>query len=102
LSQNICYYIWLFMVGSCVGSFLNVCLVRLPKKESIVFPPSHCPICEYRLKWYNNIPIFSYFIQKGKCSNCKKTIPIKYLWMELVWGLIFVFIFKVVYVDIFF
>jgi leader peptidase (prepilin peptidase)/N-methyltransferase len=77
-----------FTIGICFGSFFFVIIDRLPRKESIIWPPSHCPKCNYRIKWYENIPIISYIFLKGKCSNCKTKISIKYPFIEAAFGLI--------------
>jgi len=81
--------IWFFILGSVFGSFFGVVGSRLPKKESIISPGSHCTYCKHVLKWYELIPIFSYIIQKGKCRNCKKKLSIFYPLIELACGLLF-------------
>ena len=73
-----------FIVGAVVGSFLNVCIYRLPKNESIISPGSHCPHCNTPLKFYQNIPILSYLFLKGKCAYCSETISSRYMWIELL------------------
>jgi len=82
---------WLvLLVGLIIGSFLNVCIYRIPKGESVAFPPSHCPVCGHKIKWYENIPVFSYiFILKGKCSECKGNISIQYPIVEFITGILF-------------
>jgi len=77
-----------FIFGIVIGSFLNVVILRVPKKESIVFPASHCPTCKTPLKWWHNIPIFSYIALKGKCAFCKEKISIQYPIIELISGFI--------------
>ncbi|MFH1874677.1 MAG: prepilin peptidase [Pseudomonadota bacterium] len=72
------------MFGALVGSFLNVCIVRLPREESIILPRSHCRSCEHQLSWWENIPIFSYLILKGKCRHCQEQIPVRYPAVELI------------------
>jgi leader peptidase (prepilin peptidase)/N-methyltransferase len=74
--------------GILIGSFLNVVILRIPKKESIVFPASHCPICKTPLKWWHNIPIISYIFLKGKCAFCGEKISIQYPLIELTSGFI--------------
>jgi len=81
--------IWFFILGSVFGSFFGVVGSRLPKKESIISPGSHCTYCKHVLKWYELIPVFSYIIQKGKCRNCKKKLSIFYPLIELACGLLF-------------
>lgn len=68
--------------GAMVGSFLNVCIFRLPKEESIVWPGSHCPQCNKPIKFYDNIPLISYLLLRGKCRNCKKPISFQYPLVE--------------------
>lgn len=68
--------------GAMVGSFLNVCILRLPKKESIVTPGSHCPYCKRPIQFYDNIPLISYFLLRGRCRCCKKPISIQYPLVE--------------------
>ena len=70
--------VFIFVIGLCIGSFLNVCIYRLPKGESISFPPSHCQSCGYRLKVKDLVPVFSYIFLKGKCRNCGEKISIQY------------------------
>lgn len=84
------YYLFAFVFGSVVGSFLNVVIYRLPREESIVFPASHCPICKEDIKWYDNIPILSYYLLKGRCRNCKSKISIQYPIVEFLTAAIFV------------
>lgn len=83
-------YIMIFMFGSIMGSFLNVVAVRLSNNESILWPSSHCPNCEHKLKWFELIPIVSYIIQKGKSNCCKTRIPISYLIIEVVTALLYI------------
>ncbi|ADY73413.1 Prepilin peptidase [Desulfurobacterium thermolithotrophum DSM 11699] len=79
-------YLIAFIFGTIIGSFLNVCIHRIPKEESIITPPSYCPKCGKKIKWYDNIPIISYLILKGKCRNCKEKISIQYPLVELLTG----------------
>ncbi len=67
-----CNIIVVFLFGISIGSFLNVIIHRVPKEESIVFPASHCPKCNESLKWYHNIPLFSWIFLRGKCAFCKE------------------------------
>ncbi|MGC9006457.1 MAG: prepilin peptidase [Sulfurihydrogenibium sp.] len=76
-----------FLLGASIGSFLNVVIYRLPREMSIVYPPSTCPTCKNRIKWYDNIPIVSYIILKGKCRFCKTDISIRYPIVEFITAL---------------
>jgi leader peptidase (prepilin peptidase) / N-methyltransferase len=87
------FYIFAFIFGAVVGSFLNVCICRLPKEASVVFPPSHCPACDYRIPWYDNVPIISYLVLRGRCRSCKAQISLQYPLVELVNALLTLFLF---------
>ena len=76
--------LFVFVFGAIVGSFLNVCIVRMPKEESIVFPSSHCVHCRKQIPWYDNIPFVSYIALGGRCRFCKEKISIRYFIVELV------------------
>jgi leader peptidase (prepilin peptidase)/N-methyltransferase len=78
-----------FFVGLLFGSFLNVCISRLPKHESIVRPGSHCPSCGKPIRWYDNIPVLSWILLRGRCCDCKKSIPWRYPLVELAVGVWF-------------
>jgi len=78
-----------FILGTIVGSFLNVCIYRIPRGENIIFPPSHCPHCKYSIPWYLNIPLFTWLFLRGKCANCGAPITIRYFIVELMTGLLF-------------
>jgi len=80
-------------LGLEVGSFLNVCIDRLPRGESILNPPSRCPVCHHRLEVKDLIPLFSYLQLRGRCRYCKASIPIRLMWIELVTGAMFVFLY---------
>lgn len=84
---------FVFIIGLCIGSFLNVVILRALSEESIVFPASKCPKCQTPLKWWHNIPVLSYIFLGGKCAFCKEKISIQYPIIELVTGLIFTLIF---------
>ena len=86
--------IFLFaLLGLAVGSFLNVCIDRLPRNESIVNPPSHCSVCQHKLAVKDLIPLFSYLRLRGRCRYCQASIPRKLFWVELATGLIFAFLY---------
>jgi leader peptidase (prepilin peptidase) / N-methyltransferase len=86
----ITYYIgtYIFFLGLCVGSFLNVCIYRLPNEASIIRPRSMCPQCKNPIPFYDNIPVLSYLLLMGKCRSCKTFIPIRYPLVELLTGLL--------------
>ncbi len=83
-----------FIFGSIAGSFLNVCIYRMPFGKSVVWPGSHCPRCEKRIPWYDNIPFVSYILLGGRCRFCKERISLKYLIIELLTAVMFVVLFK--------
>ncbi|MCM8784228.1 MAG: prepilin peptidase [Candidatus Omnitrophica bacterium] len=83
--------LFVFIVGSFVGSFLNVCISRLPEGKSIVSPRSHCPNCQKTILWYDNVPFLSYFILLGRCRYCGKKISPRYFFVELLSASIFLF-----------
>lgn len=85
--------ICLFLLGLCVGSFINVCIYRIPLEKSIIFPPSHCTDCGARLAAKDLIPVFSYIFLRGRCRYCKARISARYPLIELLTG----FVFLVVY-----
>lgn len=78
-----------FLFGLIIGSFLNVCIHRIPRGESIIFPASHCPHCGYFLKPWDLIPIFSFLILRGRCSSCGEKILRRYPFVELLTGILF-------------
>ena len=80
----------LVILGLAVGSFLNVCIHRLPRGESLALPPSRCPACEYRLRWFDNIPVVSYALLAGRCRKCRAAISIRYPLVELATMALFV------------
>ena len=79
--------IFVFIFGLCIGSFLNVCIYRVPISKSIVYPPSSCPGCGYSIRFYDNIPILSYLWLRGKCRQCRTPISLRYPIVELMSGL---------------
>ena len=83
----------MFVLGAAIGSFLNVVIYRIPGGESIVFPSSRCQNCHTPLKWYHNIPLFSWTFLGGKCAFCKAPISKQYPFVELITGLILVMLF---------
>ena len=80
----------LALAGLCIGSFLNVCIHRVPLKQSVVHPGSRCPDCGYALRWYDNIPVISYALLRGRCRSCARRISPQYPIVEIVTAAIFV------------
>ncbi|MGQ9752499.1 MAG: prepilin peptidase [Thermoanaerobaculaceae bacterium] len=90
---------WFFPVlagalGLVIGSFLNVVIYRLPRGESLVFPPSHCPNCGAPIRWWDNVPVLSYLFLAGRCRDCHQRISLRYPVVELATGLLFVAVAK--------
>ncbi len=78
-----------FAFGACVASFLNVCIWRLPRGESVVRPASHCPNCDAPIRWYQNVPVLSYIALGGRCANCRRPISMRYVVVEILGGTLF-------------
>ena len=76
-----------FLFGSIIGSFLNVCVLRLPQKKSLLFPSSHCPHCQQPIRFYDNIPLISYLVLRGRCRFCGQPISPQYVIVELLTAL---------------
>ena len=85
--------ILIFILGLIVGSFSNVCIYRIPRNESIIYPASHCPKCRSNISPKDNIPLLSYILLKGRCRNCKSKISIQYPIVELLTGLIYLIVY---------
>ncbi|NFE47041.1 prepilin peptidase [Clostridium sporogenes] len=81
------------ILGLIVGSFLNVCIYRIPRRESIIYPPSHCEKCGVNIRTYNLIPVISYIFLRGKCGCCKNKISLRYPLVELLTGTLFLSIY---------
>lgn len=79
----------IFIMGLLFGSFANVCIWRIPRREEIVFRPSHCPACQSGIRWYDNIPVLSYFLLRGRCRSCRGAIHWRYPLVETMGGLLF-------------
>ena len=86
--------VFIFVLGAVVGSFLNVCIVRMPHTQSIVYPGSHCVHCKKPILWYDNIPLLSYIFLGGKCRFCKKKISFRYFIVELVTAVSFLIFYR--------
>ena len=86
--------IFIFLLGTIIGSFLNVCIYRIPREESILYPSSHCPNCGTPLHWYDLIPILSYILQRGKCRYCRESISLQYPVIECLNGLLYLVIYN--------
>lgn len=90
--EYIIFYTPVFLIGIIIGSFLNVCIYRIPKKEDIVLERSHCMSCGNVLKWYELVPVFSFLIQGGKCRKCGVKLSAQYPLIELANGLVYLWI----------
>jgi len=88
--REILIYIGFFICGIVIGSFLEVVIYRIPRKISIIKPGSYCPSCKGKIAFYDNIPLISYILLRGRCRNCKVRIPPKTFVTELLTGLLFV------------
>lgn len=86
--------IFVFLFGINIGSFLNVCIYRMGREQSVVSPPSHCPQCNKPIRWHDNIPLLSYILLRGRCRDCGKIISFRYFFVELLTGLAFVAVYN--------
>ena len=86
---SIIYGVFSFGLGACIASFLNVVIWRVPRGESIVSPPSHCPKCDSPIRWYQNIPILSWLCLRGRCAACRAPISPRYILVETLGGVLF-------------
>ncbi|MGB7606077.1 MAG: prepilin peptidase [Lutisporaceae bacterium] len=92
----------IFLLGLAIGSFLNVCIYRIPSKISVSYPPSHCPTCEHKLNALDLIPVLGFLINRGRCRYCKEKISIKYPIIELITAAIFLLLFNKFGLSIYF
>lgn len=92
--------LFFFIFGAIIGSFLNVCIIRLAEEKSVVMPPSHCMKCKKNIAWYDNIPLISYWVLGGKCRHCKAKFSMRYFWVELLTGVTFVLFYLYFGLDI--
>ncbi|MGG7142066.1 prepilin peptidase [Clostridium nigeriense] len=86
-------YFLVLIIGLCIGSFLNVCIYRIAKEESIIFPGSHCTSCGHELKAYELVPVLSYIFLRGRCRKCKDKISIKYPLIEILNAILYLLLF---------
>ena len=94
-SVNLLFFFTLvFVYGLMFGSFFNVCISRIPKGISIIHPRSRCPKCKTEIRWFQNIPLISWLFLKGRCASCKTKISIIYPFVELLTGIILLFVFR--------
>ncbi len=91
--QGVLIQVWVFALGLIIGSFLNVCIYRIPKKISLFWPGSICIHCNKRIVWYDNIPVLSYLFLKGKCRHCNNKISVRYPIVETITGIVFLLLF---------
>ena len=91
---NNIFYFQAFVIGTCIGSFLNVIIYRFPNNLSIISPRSFCPKCKTQLSWRENIPLISWLIQGRQCRTCKTNIPFRYPLIELCTGVLFTIFLK--------
>ena len=87
------YSLIIFLLGTCLGSFANVCIYRLPKSKQIISGRSFCTRCKKKIIWYDNLPLISFIFLNGKCRNCNKSISLRYFIVELISGITFLLIY---------
>src|SRR3972149_3824020 len=84
ISTTLLIYLFTFILGAVIGSFLNVCIYRIPVQQSIISPSSHCPHCHAPVKFFDNIPILSFLLLQGKCRSCGNPISVQYILVEIL------------------
>lgn len=92
MSTDFAVLLFVFGLGACIGSFLNVCIYRMPRDVSVVRPRSSCPHCKAPIPWYENIPILSFLWLRGRCGRCRRAISVRYLLIEVVSGIFWSFL----------
>ncbi len=95
ITMTIMMIAFVFIFGLLIGSFLNVCIYRIPREEEIVYTPSHCMSCGTRIRWFDLLPVISYLLLKGKCRSCKQKLSLQYPAVEFVNGLAYVGIYLI-------
>ena len=88
--MNAVIVVFMLAMGLAVGSFLNVCIYRLPRHESVMFPGSHCTVCDRSLDWFENLPLASWLVLRGRCRTCRTPIPVQYPLVEAITAAVFV------------
>ncbi len=95
--QGYLIQLWVFGLGLVFGSFLNVCIYRIPENISLLWPASKCVNCSKRIVWYDNIPVLSYLFLGGKCRHCQHKISALYPIIEIITGIVFLLLFNSVF-----
>ena len=88
--MNTVIVVFMLAMGLAIGSFLNVCIYRLPRRESLMYPGSHCPVCNRSLAWFENLPLSSWLVLRGRCRTCRTPIPVQYPLVEAITAAVFV------------
>ena len=91
--QGVLIQLWVFGLGLVIGSFLNVCICRIPENVSLLWPASTCANCSKRIVWYDNVPVLSYLFLRGKCRHCQHKISAVYPIIEIITGIVFLLLF---------
>ena len=89
MTEEVLLVAWFFVIGAAIGSFLNVVVYRLPSGMSLISPPSHCPACNHRIRWFDNVPIFSWLALRGRCRDCRAAISARYPAVEAITACMF-------------
>ncbi len=94
MSFWIALQVFVLILGLCIGSFLNVCIARMPEDRSVVSPPSHCPRCGSSIRWYDNIPVLSWLLLRARCRSCASPIPATYPLIEACTGVLLLLLWR--------